>query len=109
MPRFLLRLVIVALSVSVGTGAQEPARVLVMPFENISRDGRILWLSEASAVLLADELNALGINAISRQERIAALDRLNVPPAVPLTNDGVSYRSTRRRVSRRDWHPSSRE
>jgi len=89
-PRFLLWLVIVVASVPVRAGAQQPTpRVLVMPFENVSRDGRILWLSEASAVLLADELNALGIDAIARQERVAALDRLQVPPAVPLTDATV--------------------
>ena len=37
-----------------------PGRVLVMPFENVSREGRIVWLGEASAVLLADDLNAFG-------------------------------------------------
>ena len=30
-----------------------------MPFENVTRDSRIFWLSEAAAVLLADDLNAL--------------------------------------------------
>ena len=35
-------------------------RILVMPFENVSRDARIVWLGEASSVLLADDLNALG-------------------------------------------------
>ena len=28
------------------------ARILVMPFENVKREGRIFWLGEASAVLL---------------------------------------------------------
>ena len=88
--RVLLWLVILASAVLVRAGAQQPApRVLVMPFENVSRDGRILWLSEASAVLLADELNALGVSAITREERVSALDRLQVPPVVPLTDATV--------------------
>jgi hypothetical protein len=56
-------------------------RILVVPFENVTRDGRIFWLTEASAVLLADDLNALDAHAITRQERRAAFDRLQVPPA----------------------------
>lgn len=61
-------------------------RVLVMPFDNVSREGRIFWLGEASAVLLADELNALGGNAITRPERQLAFERLQVPPAAALTD-----------------------
>jgi tetratricopeptide (TPR) repeat protein len=69
--------------------AQEADRILVMPFENVTRDSRILWLSEASAVLLADDLNALGASAITRDERRAAFDRLQVPPAAALTDATV--------------------
>jgi tetratricopeptide (TPR) repeat protein len=69
--------------------AGPPARVLVMPFENVTREGRIFWLGEASAVLLTDDLNALGISAISREERREAFDRLQVPPAVVLTDATV--------------------
>jgi tetratricopeptide (TPR) repeat protein len=60
-----------------------------MPFENVTRDQRILWLSEASAVLLADDLGAMGANAITREERREAFDRLQVPPAVALTDATV--------------------
>ena len=61
-------------------------RILVVPFENVTRDGRIFWLSEASAVLLTDDLNALGANAITREERRRAFDRLQVPAAPALTD-----------------------
>ena len=40
-----------------------------MPFENVAREGAIFWLTEAAAVLLADDLNALGAGAITRDER----------------------------------------
>jgi tetratricopeptide (TPR) repeat protein len=69
--------------------AQPATRVLVMPFENVAREGRIVWLSEASAVLLADDLNALGVRAITREERNAAFSRLKVPPATTLTDATV--------------------
>jgi tetratricopeptide (TPR) repeat protein len=66
-----------------------PPRVLVMPFENVTRDGRIFWLTEAAAVLLTDDLNVLGISAITRKERDRAFERLQVPPAAVLTDATV--------------------
>lgn len=62
------------------------ARVLVVPFDNVALDGRIFWLGEASAVLLADDLNALGVAAITREERRQAFERLQVPPVAALTD-----------------------
>lgn len=70
-------------------GAQEARRILVMPFENVARDARIVWLGEAAAVLLADNLNALGVGAITRDERRAALQRLQVPATATLTDATV--------------------
>jgi len=74
---------------TVPAAAAPPARILVMPFENVTRDGRIFWLTEASAVLLADDLNALGASAITRSERRQAFERLQVPPAAVLTDATV--------------------
>ncbi len=67
----------------------EPGRTLVMPFENPTREGRIVWLGEAASVLLADDLNALAVPAITRDERRIAFDRLQVPPAASLTDATV--------------------
>jgi tetratricopeptide (TPR) repeat protein len=77
--------------ICVPAGAQTPAppRILVMPFENVTREGRIFWLTEASAVLLADDLNALGVSAITRKERDQAFERLQVPPVAALTDATV--------------------
>jgi len=66
-----------------------PARILVVPFDNVKREGRIFWLGEASAVLLTDDLNALGQDAITRPERRQAFDRLQVPPVAALTDATV--------------------
>jgi hypothetical protein len=60
-----------------------------MPFDNVKREGRIFWLGEASAVLLTDDLNAAGANAITRQERRQAFERLQVPPVATLTDATV--------------------
>ena len=64
-------------------------RILVMPFENVTRDGRIFWITEAASVLLADDLNRLGANAITRDERRVAFERLRVPPAAVLSEATV--------------------
>lgn len=83
-------LLLLALALWAGAAdAQEPSRILVMPFENVARDARIVWLGEAAAVLLADNLNALGADAITRDERRAALHRLQVPVTSTLTDATV--------------------
>jgi Tfp pilus assembly protein PilF len=64
-------------------------RVLVIPFENPTREARIYWVSEASAVLLADDLNALGKHAHTREERLDAFQRLQVPPVASLSHATV--------------------
>ncbi len=66
-----------------------PDRTLVMPFDNVKRDGKIFWLGEAAAVVLTDDLTALGANPITRQERQQAFERLQVPPAAALTDATV--------------------
>ena len=70
----LLRPVLVAVGVglSVGAGAaaqsasQSHERFLVIPFENTGKEARLHWLGEASAVLLADGVNAHGRRAYTR-------------------------------------------
>jgi tetratricopeptide (TPR) repeat protein len=71
---------------SAQTPAQGNQRVLVMPFEYAAGEGRAVWLGEAAAVLIADDINAHGGNAITRQERQQAFERLQVPPAATLTD-----------------------
>jgi tetratricopeptide (TPR) repeat protein len=66
-----------------------PGRVFVMPFENVARDGRIVWLGEAAAVLVSDNLNALGAAAFTRDERRQAFERLQVPHAAALSDATV--------------------
>jgi tetratricopeptide (TPR) repeat protein len=84
-------LALALIPISAAAGAQTPARtadarVLVVPFDNVAIDGRIFWLGEASAVLLADDLNVLGVAAITREERRQAFERLQVPPVAALTD-----------------------
>jgi tetratricopeptide (TPR) repeat protein len=93
--RGLIALAVVFCATRAGAGpTQGPApaadaasgRILVMPFDNVRREGRIFWLTEASAVLLTDDLSGLDTDPISRQERQQAFERLQVPPAAALTD-----------------------
>jgi tetratricopeptide (TPR) repeat protein len=88
------RMLAAAIAVLVGAssaGAQPAAtdRILVMPFENVTREGRVFWLTEAAAVLLTDDLNGLGAGAIARKERQQAFERLQVPHAAVLSDATV--------------------
>jgi tetratricopeptide (TPR) repeat protein len=69
--------------------APASARILVVPFENTQRETRLTWLGEASAMLLADELNARGLAAITRDERVQAFEQLHLPVAASLSRATV--------------------
>lgn len=64
-------------------------RILVVPFDNINREARIYWLKEASAVALTDDLVLLGATALSRDERVRAFERLQLPVNATLTHATV--------------------
>jgi Flp pilus assembly protein TadD len=79
-----------AVAVIVLTGAaafaQTPAPTqLVIPFENATRDPRGIWLGEGSAVVLTEDLRALGMPAIPRDDRLRAFERLRVPMEASLS------------------------
>ena len=69
-------------------GLDSPRR-LVVPFENASRTSRLYWLAEATAVLLTDDLTALGAGAISREDRVLAYEQLRVPVTATLSHATV--------------------
>lgn len=64
-------------------------RQLVMPFENATREPRAYWLTEASAIVLTDDLLTLGVPAITREDRLRAFDRLRVPAVAMLSHATV--------------------
>lgn len=66
--------------------AQTANRILVMPFENIARNPKLVWLGEAAAVLLTDNLNARGARAITREERREAFAYLQIPMTASLSD-----------------------
>jgi Flp pilus assembly protein TadD len=87
--RWILALALVLCARDAGAQTSSSPRVLVIPFENVTREAKIFWLGEGAAVRLTDDLLALGVNAITRQERQQAFDRLQVPPAATLTDATV--------------------
>ncbi len=81
-------LAVLLLLLFLGTASRAPAatdRMLVMPFDTPAREPKTFWLSEASSILIVDRLNAVGSNAISREERLRAFAELQVPPAASLS------------------------
>src|SRR5437868_1742418 len=71
--------------------AQAPQdRFLVIPFDNPGHEARIYWLAEASAILLADDLNAAGRRAFTREERREGLEQIQVPAIATFSHDTVS-------------------
>ena len=67
----------------------QTGRILVMPFENTRREARLHWIGEAAALLLADDLNARGLAAIRRAERLRAFDELHLPSNAVLSRATV--------------------
>ena len=78
---------------------QSAPRILVMPFSVIADPAAqggasaARWLGEASASLLADELSALGVPALPREDRVAVFDQLQVPMSSELTRANSSLSS----------------
>ncbi|HSJ96951.1 MAG TPA: tetratricopeptide repeat protein, partial [Myxococcota bacterium] len=86
----LLLLVVIAAFAAAGRAAAQPAGgILVLPFENTQREPRGGWLGEAAAILVADELMARGLPAITRTERVRAYERLQLPVSASLSRATV--------------------
>lgn len=69
--------------------AQTAGRILVVPFEHAQHEPKFQWLGEAAAILLADELNARGVGAITRPERVRAFEQLHLPLTASLSRATV--------------------
>jgi Tfp pilus assembly protein PilF/TolB-like protein len=89
MPHRFFLLLLIGLLGGSSAKAQTPASILVVPFENANSEARYHWLSEASAVLLADGLRERGLDAITRPERVNAFEQLHLPVAASLSRATV--------------------
>jgi tetratricopeptide (TPR) repeat protein len=59
--------------------------IVVLPFENTAQDARLAWLREGAAILLTDLLAASGDAVVDRDERLQAMDRLQLPAQATLS------------------------
>jgi tetratricopeptide (TPR) repeat protein len=53
--------------------------LLVFPFENGSRIASVDWLGEGLSELTVERLEDRGLNVLSRQDRLAALEKIGLP------------------------------
>src|SRR5688500_6389456 len=72
-----------------GSADAQTRRQLVIPFESATRVAQSYWLGEGSAVILTDDLMALGMPAITREDRLRAFERLRVPAVAALSHATV--------------------
>lgn len=77
------------------TPAPAPAPVLVLPFVVDAAPGTSglagapYWFGEAAAIALGEDLAAVGVAAISREERVNVFEALQLPMSAPLTRATV--------------------
>jgi len=53
--------------------------LLIFPFENESRNADLDWLGEGFSELTAERLEDRGVNVLSRDDRLATLERIGLP------------------------------
>jgi Flp pilus assembly protein TadD/TolB-like protein len=56
-----------------------PGTLLIFPFENDSRVASLDWLGEGLSELTAERLRSRGLSLLSRQDRLAALEKMGLP------------------------------
>ncbi len=59
--------------------------VLVMPFERTGGDPPSAWLGEGIALIVTDTLRLLGVDALSRDERVAMFEQLDLAAGASLS------------------------
>jgi predicted Zn-dependent protease len=59
--------------------------MLALPFASDASQPRTYWLGEGVTLLVIDELDALGVPVLTRDERLQVFDELRVPAGVALT------------------------
>ena len=89
MSRFRLVVLLVLAVLPPAVAQAQSGRILVMPFENTAREPRLHWIAEAAPLLLADDLNARGLAAIRRADRVHAFDQLHLPSSAVLSRATV--------------------
>jgi tetratricopeptide (TPR) repeat protein len=66
-------------SVGVNNPTARAEAVVVFPFENTGHVGQMDWMGEGLSELAVERLSGHGPNVLSREERLAALEKLGLP------------------------------
>ena len=77
------------LALLVGASPLAADTVLVVPFENTAQVADLDWVGESFAEALTGRLAAAGQDLATRDERLAALERLGLPATPPLTEGSL--------------------
>lgn len=81
-----MRAVALAVLLAASVTSASAETFLVVPFANGAGASDLDWVGESFAEALAENLQADGRAAVPREERLAALERLGLPAAGPLTH-----------------------
>jgi tetratricopeptide (TPR) repeat protein len=60
--------------------------LLVFPFENESRMANLDWLGEGLSEMMAERLEDRGVNLLSREDRLATLERMGLPDSASFSH-----------------------
>ena len=74
-----------SLSVCLMLAPARAASYLVLPFFNLSKDANLDWMGESLADSMREALSSEGLTALSRDDRVAAYNRLSLRPYTRLT------------------------
>jgi tetratricopeptide (TPR) repeat protein len=77
--------IFLALPPSAAAQTATSAPIVVLPFDNPDQEPRLAWLREGAAILMSDALSARGADVVTREERLQAFDRLQLPAAATLS------------------------
>jgi len=80
-----LWLAVCFLAATAGAFAEPAHTYLILPFEDSAPDGSRDWLQEAMALSLADYFLGASQRVVAREDRLSAMEELELPPGAPLT------------------------
>jgi tetratricopeptide (TPR) repeat protein len=81
----LLVLAICLVPTSAGFSGEPVRTYLILPFEDSAPDGSRDWLQEAMALSLADYFLGAGQKVVAREDRLSAMEEMELPAGAPLT------------------------
>jgi tetratricopeptide repeat protein len=81
----LLALAVCLLPTAAAFSGEPGHAYLILPFEDSAPDGSRDWLQEAMALSLADYFLGAGQRVVAREDRLSAMEEMELPAGAPLT------------------------